>query len=232
MRADRSLVTRFPACHKVPEFNVFASLLRMTTKYGFSDVREQLVEGIKGAYPTKWEGAKTAKSLGEGVFGSPKPHHNAVLNLFLEQSITFALPFAAYRAALGGLPSLTSNTPGTVLPPLTLASTIYGIDVLRGGLAHLAHLVVCNMSLEECHNGACVVNVGISPPKRRMEGLNKIYDAMVKEGKGDVLFSLSLGDVVCADCAKIPEQASSHWRTMVWEELPRIFGIGKSWEEL
>ena len=209
---------------------MFASLIRMTAKYGFSDVREQLVDGIKTAYPTKWEGAGTTRVVGEDIFGLPKPHPNAVVNLFLEQSITLALPFAAYRAALGGLPSLTSNTPGTVLQPLTLASTIYGIDVLRGGLAHLAHLVVCNMSLEACRNVACIVNVGINPPKR-MEGLNKIYDAMIKEGKGDVLFSLSLGDVVCANCAKIPELAYSHWRTMVWDELTRIFGVGKGWED-
>jgi len=204
----------------------------MTTKYGFSDVRDQLVDSIKAAYPTKWEGSGTAKVLGEDTFGSPKPHPNAVLNLFLEQKIKFALPFAAYRAALGGLTSLTNNTPGTVLPPLTLASTIYGMETIRGGLTHLAHFVVCNMSLEECRDGACAVNVCVGPPSRRIEELNKLYETMVKEGKGDVLFSLSLGNIVCANCAKIPKKAYHTWRTVIWEELPLIFGIGKSWDDL
>ena len=225
-------MARFPAWRKVPEFTVFASLLRMTAKYGFSDVREQLVDAIKGAYPTKWGGPGTAKPLGEVIFGSPKPHLNAVLKLFLEQSINFAIPFAAYRAALCGLPSLISNGPGTVLPLFTLASIIHGVEVLRGGLAHLAHLIVCNMSLEECHDVACVVNIGISSPKRRIEGLNKVYDAMVKGSDGDVLFSLSLGDGVCENCAKIPRQAYHHWCTNVWEGLPRLFGVGKSWDDL
>ena len=212
---------------------MFASLLRMTAKYGFSDVREQLVDTIKGAYPTEWETSGTTKVLGEDVFGSSKPHPNVVLNLFLEQSIKFALPFAAYRAALGGLSSLTDNTPGAVLPPFTLASAIYGMEVIRGGLAHLAYLIVCSMSLKECLDEACVVNVDISPPKRRMEGLNKIYDAVVDEGKGDVLFSdFSLGSVVCANCAKILGQTYRHWRAEIWERLPRIFGVGVSWEEV
>ena len=79
----------------------------MATKYGFSDVREQLVDGIKGAYPTKWEDFDTTQVLGEAVFGSPQPHPNTVLNLFLELKVKIASPFAAYRAALGGLPSLT-----------------------------------------------------------------------------------------------------------------------------
>ena len=222
-------MTRFPAWRKVSEFAVFASLLRMTTKYDFPDVREQLVDSIKDAYPTKWEGPGTAKLLGEDIFGSPKPHPNAVLNLFTELNLKFALPFAAYRAASGGLSSLTSDKPGTVLPRLTLASTIYGMEVMRSGLARLAHSVVCTMSLEGCRDGACAVN---DPPERKIEALNKIYDIMVKEAKGDVLFSHSFGNIVCVNCAKIPEQAYQLWCTMIWEELPRIFGIGESWEEV
>jgi hypothetical protein len=60
---------RFPARDEVPEFTVFASLLRMTMKYGFSDVRNQLIKDIKGAYPTKWEAYQAAEVLGEDVFG-------------------------------------------------------------------------------------------------------------------------------------------------------------------
>ena len=196
----------------------------MVTKYGFSGVREQLVDGIKGAYPTRLEGLKTGMVLGEDIFGSPQLHPNAVLNLFTEQRVKFALPFAAYRAALGGFSSLISDKPGTVLPRLTLASTFYGMEVIRGGLAQLAHSVVCNMNLEWCHDTACAV--------RRTEGLNKIYDAMVKERKADVLFTPTLKNIVCANCAKTAEAAYQFWWEMTWEKLPRIFGVGTTWEEV
>jgi len=86
----------------------------MATKYGFTDVREQLIEDLNGAYPTDWDDFEVATVLGEEVFGSPQPHPNAVLNLFLEQKIMFALPFAAYRATLGGFPSLASDEPDAV----------------------------------------------------------------------------------------------------------------------
>ena len=101
---------------------MFASLLRMTTKYGFSEVHEQLVDGIKSAYPTELECLGAGMVLGEDVFGSPRPHPNAVLSLFAEQSIKFALPFATYRAAA------------------------YGMEVIQDGLAQHAHLAVWNMS--------------------------------------------------------------------------------------
>ena len=205
----------------------------MTTKYGFSDVHEQLLEGIKSAYPTKLECCRAAKVLGEDVFGTPKPHPNAVLNLFTEQDIKFALPFAAYRAGMAGFSSLTSDEPGTVLPRLALASTMHGMETIRGGMAKLAYRVLCNMRLEDCRDGACVVNKGISFPDKRMEMLDQIYDVMVKEGKGDVLYSdLSLVNIVCVRCAKTPEQVYHLLRTTIWEELPRIFGVGKSWEEV
>ncbi|KAF9649375.1 hypothetical protein BDM02DRAFT_3230627 [Thelephora ganbajun] len=86
----------FLARNKIPEFATFTSLLRIATKYGFSDICEGLVEDLKGAYPTKWEDFETAKVLSEDVFGLPKPHPNVVLKLFLEQRIKFASPFTAY----------------------------------------------------------------------------------------------------------------------------------------
>ena len=225
------LATRFPTWYKVPEFKIFASLLRMATKYGFSDVREQLIHSLEGAYPTKWEAYQTANLVGEDVFGSPRPHPNAVLTLFLEHNIMFAVPLAAYRAALCGFPSLLSNEPGALLPRHPLASTIHGMETIRSEVSRLAHSIVCNMSVRECRS-RCVVNGSLNSPARKMKGLNKIYDVMVKEGKGDVLSSLTLGDIVCANCAKAPEEAYHIWCGAVWENLPRIFGVGKSWEEL
>ena len=203
----------------------------MTTKYGFSDVREQLIDSIKNAYPTKREGLETAKVLGENIFGSSKPHPNAVLNLFTEQKIKSALPFAAYRAALGGFSSLTNDNPGTALPRLALASIMFGMEIMRGRFAKLAHSVVCNTSLGDCGEGTCVMNV-VSFTERKTHASDRIYDAMIKGGKGDVLSSLSLEGPVCEDCVRTLEKAYQPWRTKIWEELPRIFGVGKSWEEI
>ena len=204
----------------------------MTTKYGFSDVREQLIDSIKNAYPTKWEDFETARVLGEDVFGSPKPHPNAVLNLFTEQSIKSALPFAAYRAALGGFSSLTDDKPGTALPRLALASIMFGMELIRSRFAKLAHSVVCEMILEVCGDRTCLVSFDTRIPGTKMEALDQFYDDMIKEGKGDILSSLSLEGSVCAGCVRALERAYQPWRAKIWEELPRIFGVGKSWEEV
>jgi len=204
----------------------------MATKYGFSDVREQLIDSIKEAYPTKWEDPGTGKVVGESIFGLPIPHPNAVLNVFLEQGVKFALPIAAYRAALGGFSSLISDKPGTVLPRLALAFTIHGMNVIRTRLALFAHLVVCKMSLMECRDNTCALGVGSNPAPLRMEALNKIYSAMVMRGDGDVLFSRLPENVACVNCAKTLEKAHHLWCEMTWKELPRMFGVAKSWEEV
>ena len=210
---------------------MFASLLRMTTKYGFSDVREQLVEDLEGAYPTKWEAYRAAEVLGEDVFGSPKPHPNSVLNLFTEQGIKFALPFAAYRATTGGVSSLISDSPGTVLPRLTLASTIYGVGVIRGRLAELAYSIICDTSPVVCTQRACVLNVGISPLERRMEALKKVFVIMVNNSKDDVLCPLSFGEVVCVNCATWLESIHLRCREHnIWVALPSL--LGGRWEDV
>jgi hypothetical protein len=199
----------------------------MATKYDFSDIREGLVEDLKDAYPTKWEGFEAAKVLGEEVFGSPKPHPNAVLNLLLEQRVRFALPFAAYRAATGGFSSLISDEPGTALPRLTLASTIYGMERIRCAMVQLSHSIVYSGNIGVCPQKECALNVGIDLMERRMEALKKIFGIMVDKSKGDPLSPLPLGGLVCAGCAKLLEDAHLRCREQfVWRALPSLLGAG------
>ena len=199
----------------------------MANKYGFSDVREGLIEDLKDAYPTKWEDLEAAKVLGEDVFGSPKPHPNAVFNLLLEQRIKFALPFAAYRAARAGFSSLISEESGMALPRLTLASTIYGMERIRHVMVQLSHSIIYSGNLKVCPQEECALNVGINPTERRMEALKKIFGIMVNKGKDDLLSPLSLGDVACVDCAKLLEDAyRRHCEQFVWRALPSLLVAG------
>jgi hypothetical protein len=204
----------------------------MATKYDFPDVREQLIHSLKDAYPTELGAYQTANVLGEDIFGAPKPHPNSVLNLFLEQSIGFAIPVAAYRASLCGLSSLLNNKPSVSLPRFPLASSIHGSGVIRSEISRFAHSIVRDMSLKECRDGKCTANSVVNAPARKMKTLNKVYDVMIKGGKGDVLTSISLGDIVCVNCAKAPEQVYRLLCQSIWENLPRIFGVGKSWDEV
>jgi len=119
---------------------MFASLLRMTAKYGYSNVRDQLFKDLRGAYPTKWEAYQAAEVLDEDIFEPPKPHPNAVLNLFLEQNVRFALPFAAYRASIAGSFALMSDKPGTVLPRHAIATTTHGTHLVRGFMDQAARV--------------------------------------------------------------------------------------------
>jgi hypothetical protein len=83
----------------------------MVTKYDFFDIFEQLFEDLEGAYPARWKDLEAATILGGGIFGSPKPHPNAVLNLFEEQGFRFAIPFAAYRVSLDGFLAVMDHRP-------------------------------------------------------------------------------------------------------------------------
>jgi len=222
-------MTRFPARNKVPELTVFASLLRMTTKYGFSDIREALVEDLKGAYPTKWEDFETAKVLGENVFGSPKPHPKAVLNLFLEQRIKFALPFAAYRAGLGGPTTHAVGKPGPVIPRPTLVYIIHGMGRIRAMLIFIVQRVAYTWDLGACPKSACILNVCKRSAKRKIEALDMISEVLQDNG-GDMLSSLQLSDSFCADCAEQLKYINRECREkVVWAELPCLLGW-KGWE--
>ena len=90
---------RLPERNKVPDFSAFSSLIRVSTDFEMQSLRTRLLETIRGAYPKNFEGLVPSKTLGEDVFDGPKPHPNAVLNLFVQQKLTSALPIAHYMAA-------------------------------------------------------------------------------------------------------------------------------------
>ena len=181
--------SRFPPRHKTPEFIVFASLLRMTTKYGFTSVRDQLVEDLRGAYPTKWEDFQGAKVLGEDIFGSPKPHPNTVLNLFEAENVRAAVPFAAYRASIGGVSALMSYKPGTILPPRTLATTIHGMHILRSSASDAARVAVYREYPRVCPDKSCALSVEDSLTEERMVAMERIYSVVIGQREGGPLSS-------------------------------------------
>ena len=223
-------MVRFPERHKVPEFTTFASLLRMTAKYGFSNIREALIEDLKAAYPTKWEDFEAARILGEDLFGSPKPHPNTVLNLFLEQKIKFALPFAAYRASLGGFPALVCDKPGMVIPRLALASIIHGMGKMYRKNVISAYSIPHSGIPEVCPEESCVLHARVSSTEERRDALNKLFTCLLGRSDGDMLSPLSLGTLACTNCAKRLEGYHVGLRKkFIWVELPSLLGWER-WE--
>ena len=197
----------------------------MTTKYGFSDVRDQLIKDLKGAYPTTWEDYQSAMVLGEDTFGSPKPHPNAVLNLFKAQKVKFAIPFAAYRASIGGFQALMSDKPGTVLPRRILATVIYGMHILQSMAVHAARMVAYRGDLWVCGDGACVLRVDTSPINARMEAVGKIYDAMIDQSKDGVFSTPRLEHLLCQECAKRVAVIHTGYSSACWERLGLMFNV-------
>jgi len=203
----------------------------MTAKYGYSNVRDQLFKDLKGAYPTKWESYQAAEVLGEDIFEPPKPHPNAVLNLFLEQNVRFALPFAAYRASIAGFSALMSDKPGMVLPRHAIATITHGMHLVRSFMDQAARVIVYEECLGVCVERGCMLSVHTDQRKRRAEALKKLYHAISFVGRdGGVLGPLSLGDLVCASCTEDIEASHTRSRSICWEQLPSMFSVTQSWD--
>jgi len=197
----------------------------MTTKYGFDDVRDQLLKDLRRAYPTKWEDIQTSKVLGENVFESPKPHPNAVLNLFKAQNVRFAIPFAAYRAATGGFSSLISAKSGTALSRRALAFIIHSMHLIQASASNAARLTTYGRYLRVCPDEKCVLNVGINPIEKRLEALEKLYQSLLDEREGGMLTPPSLGHLLCVKCTEDIGPTHTLWGPKFWEKLTQAFGI-------
>lgn len=213
---------RFPHRHKTPEFVTFSSLLRMTTKYKFQDIRSQIILDLLPAYPTQLSDYKTSSCLGEAVFGSPIPHANSVLDLFVKCKVSFALPFAYYRTCVTSDPaSLSVMTGKTALPANTLKVALRGQARLKAEELQLAK----KLAFQDCRAWSCSGRT----PSSRARVFNWILPEAATQGgileKGDFT-----GSGYCSRCEETFEQGLSKAQEETWENLLSYFSLS-TWEK-
>jgi len=243
MLLDRSTVClsiyRFPERDKVLDFMAFSSLLRILAKYEIPAVRSQLLGVVRDAYPEAFEGLAPSKLLGERVFSGPTPHPNAVLNLFVQQKLTSALPMAYYMATRRGLDSLMDrHLPcNAMLSPETLQSAIRGLMALREAeLNETHHLIFGPKSSHTCSVSNCPSRTPTDPAA--LEAYQKVFDRIVGSSQsGTRVLQVPefyedrrgglqcTGPGICSLCVERWESGHADLRRKAWATLPGVFGL-------
>ena len=213
---------RFPHRHKTPDFTTFSSLLRMSTKYKFQEVRSQIILDLLPAYPTQLSDYKTSSRLGEAIFGTPLPHPNSVLDLFVKCKVSFALPFAYYRTCVAGDPaSLNTSAKETVLPTNVIKAALRGQARLKEEQVKLAK----KLAMQDCKAWVCLKQM----PSSCLPVFDWILpETTTREGileKGDFTKSK-----YCSQCSRTFAQGLSDAQKDTWDNLPSYFGLS-SWEK-
>ena len=93
----------------VQDFTTFSSFLSITTKYEISAVRSQILDVTRDAYVEPFGKPAPSKPLGESILSGRTPRLNAVLNLFVQQNLTFTLLMAYCMTVQRGLDSLVDR---------------------------------------------------------------------------------------------------------------------------
>jgi len=202
------------------------------------DLRTQLLETIRDAYPENFEGLDPSKTLGENVFDGPKPHPNAVLNLFVQQKVASALPMAYYMAVRRGSDSLMdARLPtGAIVSGQTLRSAIRGLIGLREMELKEIHRIVFTISnLVGCTSTDCPsLYSGGRSDAEIVGALQQTSDRITGSGVGGtrILQVLSGSEFVedteskfCQVCAEKMQVAHGEVRRKAWAALPEVFGL-------
>ena len=232
---------RFLGRSKVPDFSTFSSLLRVSTNYEMLDIRAQLLENIRDAYPENFEGLDSSETLGENVFGEPKPHPNAVLNLFVQQNVTSALPVVYYMAVRGGLDSLMDvRLPSSAtLSGQTLKSAMCGLMALRemelGGIHGIALALGDTTEPACCSSMDCPSQNSKGPLEVGTTGAHwPIFDRIMGSTVGGtrIFQVLSASEIagdteskLCRLCVEKVQVAHTWMRKEAWAALPEVFGL-------
>ena len=223
------------------DFNTFSSLLRMTSKYEMPDVRSQLLEVVRDAYPETFEGVTPAKPLGEIVFSGPTPHPNEVLNLFVQQKLTTALPMAYYMAAQRGLNSLMDRRlpKSATLPPEVLQSAIEGLMALREMEREETHRLIFEQDGSvPCSAQDCLSRTPTTPAAS--EAYKKVFGHIVGSSQRGTkvlqvpgFYQDQEGEIqrvfpdFCRSCVSGWDSGHANLRQKAWASLQDVFGLKK-----
>jgi len=236
---DRLSVHRFPERNRVPDFSTFSSLLRVTTKYEMPAVRSQVLEVVRDAYPETFEGLGPSKPLGESVFSGPTPHPNEVLNLFVQQKLTSALPMAYYMAARRGLDSLMDrNLPrNATLSPEILHSALGGLIALREVELNDSHNLIFKPNVPHPFSTPNCPLRALGDPAA-LETHQKVFDRVVGSSRsGTKVLEVPefyedqggelqrVGPGICGSCVGRWESGHAGLRKKAWAMLPDVFGL-------
>lgn len=109
-----SSISRYTMTEKVPTFQRFSSLLRLSTKYMMHSTRVRMVEIAEQLYPITFDAWecwwKNAFEFGYrqsiNMFPGQTPHPNSVINLFRKCHVMKCLPMAYHDACLKGVSPL------------------------------------------------------------------------------------------------------------------------------
>ena len=202
-------------------------------------VRSQMIEFVRDAYPETFEGLGPSKPLGERVFSGRTPHPNEVLNLFVQQKLTSALPMAYYMAVRRGLNSLMDRhlPRGATLSPEILQLAIGGLMTLRDvELNETHHLVFEPKSSYPCPTSSCRSRTQTGPAV--LEAHQKVFDRIVGSSRSgtkvlevpefyndDGSDAQRVGHGICSGCVGRWESGHAELRKKVWAMLPDVFGL-------
>jgi len=197
-------------------------------------VRSQVLDIIHDAYPETFGGLAPSKPLGESIFSGQTPHPNAVLNLFVQQKLTSALPMAYYMAARRGLGSLMDRClPANArLPPEILQVVVNGLFALREMELRETHrLIFGSKGSYSCSRSNCPRNTtGPRVSEAHQKVVDRIADSVHSGTK--LLQVLSMREVGGGDCLEFCENCVEGWevghadvRKNAWVMLPDIFRL-------
>ena len=201
-------------------------------------LRARLIETIRDSYPKNFTGLNPASMLGEDAFDGPKPHPNAVLNLFIQQEVTSALPMAYYMAARRGLDSLmdTRLPSSATLSGRTLGSAIRGLVALREMELKETHQIA--FTIKDAANRAACSSLGCSTEELSDTTIVGAYQRAFDRITGSindgtrVLQLLSASELradteseFCQTCVERMQLAHAQVRRRAWAALPEVFGI-------
>ena len=210
---------------------VLAGVLRISTKYEATAIRQRCIQVLRISYPTdlsKWFGCTDSESIGSSEDIHLRHFH--IANIARETGVLTILPAALLMCCMATLPNIMD---GLVLPDgyevgLTPENKRI-VLIARQALSHRARTMSWKrlFSIEDIQGCSKVAACRLERNRKAEWLLSQSGDDWLNP-----LSSKSYTGTVCTTCRNAIKGALKESRVKIWSELPLIFELGESWNDL
>ena len=210
-------------------WDTVAGVLRLSTKYEISVLREKVATILSRYYPTTLADFDRLDKVASIRFCI------AAVNLGRETNLLHILPAAFYFVALLGVEKIAKGMNEDRLSDAEFRVCIIGRDKLCEATRTITYEPLCNREHGSL-NPSCTSDHQRCAQKATNTALLTIYSTEPFFANPEALMTLddwqdiNWGDI-CTECMEYFQELNADGRPAVWRELPQYFGLG-SWEAL
>ncbi|KLO07732.1 hypothetical protein SCHPADRAFT_909207 [Schizopora paradoxa] len=219
---------RFYSEHQPTTLPIILSLLRMSSKYNFSEIHNAITNQIESVYPNDLDSMKERdyRDLFEDYDNIADDYEFQLLAAVLQSDLRTVLPTLYFECATSQLDTILKSTESLHFEKQHVDKLLRGHERMveysyEYGIKQFVPQRTCTTQCSKSR-GQLLANYIVDCPYK-----DPLQELLQESDAND---DADLREAICKNCSKVISENLEAFRLEIWNSIPGLFGLG-TWED-